>query len=79
MLVKPYVDQIEAPHLSGIYHVDEMLVHVRKEKMDKGHYQWLWNLIDNTTRFWICTKISQREVADARAAFQDAKLRLTNQ
>ena len=40
-LVKPYVDQIEAPHLSGIYHVDEMMVHVRKEKMEKGHYQWL--------------------------------------
>jgi putative transposase len=73
-LVKPYIDQIEAPHLSGIYHVDEMMVHVRKEKMEKGHYQWLWNLMDNTTRFWICTKISQkREVADARAVFQEAK------
>jgi putative transposase len=73
-VVKPYVDQIEAPHLSGIYHVDEMMVHVRKEKMDKGHYQWLWNLMDNTTRFWICTRISQkREVADARAVFQEAK------
>jgi len=43
-VVKPYVDQIEAPHLSGIYHVDEMMVHVRKEKTEKGHYQWLWNL-----------------------------------
>jgi putative transposase len=73
-LVKPYVDRIEAPHLSGIYHVDEMMVHVRKEKVEKGHYQWLWNLMDNTTRFWICTKISQkREVADARAVFQVAK------
>src|SRR5215208_1605568 len=61
------------PHLSGIYHVDEMMVHVRKEKMEKGHYQWLWNLMDNTTRFWICTKVSQkREVADARAVFQEA-------
>jgi putative transposase len=73
-LVKPYVDKIEAPHLSGIYHVDEMMVHVRKEKVEKGHYQWLWNLMDNTTRFWICTKISQkRQVADARAVFQEAK------
>jgi hypothetical protein len=73
-VVKPYVDQIEAPRLSGIYHVDEMMVHVRKEKTEKGHYQWLWNLMDNTTRFWICTRISQkREVADARAVFQEAK------
>lgn len=31
--------------------------------------------MDNTTRFWICTKISQkREVADARAVFQEAKM-----
>lgn len=73
-LVKPYVDQIEAPHLSGVYHVDEMMVHVRKETMEKGHYAWLWNLMDNTTRFWICAKISQqRGVADARAVFQEAK------
>ncbi|HXG07210.1 MAG TPA: transposase [Nitrososphaera sp.] len=40
-LVKPYVDSIEAPHLSGVYHVDEMMVHVRKEEMEKGHYAWL--------------------------------------
>ena len=72
-LVKPFVDQIEPPHLSGIYHVDEMMVHFLKEKMEKGYYQWLWNLMDNTTRFWICTKVSQkREVADARAVFQEA-------
>lgn len=73
-LVKPYVDSIEAPHLSGIYHVDEMMVHVRKEQNGVGHYAWLWNLMDNTTRFWICAKISQkREIADARAVFQEAK------
>lgn len=73
-LVKPYVDSIEAPHLSGVYHVDEMMVHVRKEQNGVGHYAWLWNLMDNTTRFWICAKISQkREIADARAVFQEAK------
>lgn len=73
-IVQPYVDQIEAPHLSGIYHVDEMMVHVRREKTDKGHYSWLWNLMDDTTRFWISSMVSQRrEIADARAVFQDAK------
>lgn len=73
-LVKPYVDSIEAPHLSGVYHVDEMMVHVRKEENGVGHYAWLWNLMDNTTRFWICAKISQkREIADARAVFKEAK------
>ncbi len=73
-VVRPYVDQLVPQHLSGIYHVDEMMIHVRKEKMEMGHYQWLWNLMDNTTRFWICTKVSQRrEIADARAIFQEAK------
>ncbi|MGB6463139.1 MAG: DDE-type integrase/transposase/recombinase [Nitrosotalea sp.] len=71
--VSPFVDKL-TPHLGGIYHVDEMMVHVRREEMAKGHYQWLWNLMDDTTRFWISSKISQRrEVEDARAVFQDAK------
>lgn len=53
--------------------LDEMVVHVRKEKTDKGNCQWLWNMMDNTTRFWIASKVSQRkEVADARAVFQEA-------
>jgi transposase-like protein len=37
--VKPFVDSITPPHLSGVYHVDEMMVHVRREKHDFGHYQ----------------------------------------
>ncbi len=74
-VVSPYVDQFK-PELSGVYHVDEMAVHVRKEKTDKGHHQWLWNMMDNTTRFWITSKVSQRrEVADARAVFKEAKTR----
>jgi len=72
--VAPFVDSITPQKLNGVYHVDEMVVHVRNEKIDKGHYQWLWNLMDDTTRFWITSKISQRrEVSDARAVFQDAK------
>ena len=72
--VAPFVDGLTPPHLSGIYHVDEMMVHVRKEQMEKGHYQWLWNLMDDTTRFWISSKISQsRGISDARAVFKDAK------
>jgi putative transposase len=73
-VVTPFVDSLVPKEMSGVYHVDEMAVHVRKEQIDKGHYQWLWNLMDNTTRFWITSKVSQRrEVADARAVFQDAK------
>ena len=72
--VKPYVDSIIPPHLSGIYHVDEMMVHVRREKQEMGHYQWLWNVMDNSTKFWISSVVSQRrEVQDARKVFQDTK------
>ncbi len=73
-VVAPFVDSLIPKDVSGVYHVDEMVVHVRKEEIDKGHYQWLWNMMDNTTRFWISSKVSQRrEVEDARAVFQDAK------
>ncbi|MDP9305849.1 MAG: DDE-type integrase/transposase/recombinase, partial [Thermoproteota archaeon] len=45
-------------------------------KHEMGHYQWLWNLMDNGTKFWISGIVSQRrEVVDARKVFQDAKLK----
>ncbi|MGI0006923.1 MAG: IS6 family transposase, partial [Nitrosotalea sp.] len=73
-VVAPYVDSLVPKDVSGVYHVDEMMIHVRKEQHEKGHYQWLWNMMDNTTKFWISSKVSQRrEVSDARAVFQDAK------
>jgi len=74
--VSPFVNSLEIPHLSGLYHVDEMMIHVRREKHEIGHYQWLWNLMDNTTKFWISGLVSQRrELIDARRVFQDAKLK----
>jgi putative transposase len=73
-VVKPYVDSLSPPRLSGIYHVDEMMIHAKRERMEVGHYQWLWNLMDDTTRFWISTMVSQRrEAADAQKVFQDSK------
>lgn len=73
-VVAPFVDSLVPKDVSGVYHVDEMVVHVRKELNEKGHYQWLWNMMDNTTKFWITSKVSQRrEGSDARAVFQDAK------
>lgn len=90
--VQPYVDSFVPSQLSGVYHVDEMLLHVRNEKNDMNmtlenkenhtnrkfdnHYSWLWNLMDSTTRFWICSKITQkRSTNDARAVFQEMKQR----
>lgn len=69
-LVREYVDQL-VPQTSGFIHVDEMKVNVN------GRLDWLWNLMDNDTRFWVSSLISQRrEVADARAVFQDTKAKL---
>lgn len=73
-VVTPFVDSLVPKDVSGVYHIDKMVVHVRKEQIERGHYQWLWNMMDNTTKFWISSKVSQRrEVDDARAVFQDAK------
>jgi transposase-like protein len=72
--VKPYVDSIIPSHLGGVFHVDEMMIHCRREKTEMGHYQWLWNVMDNSTKFWISSVVSQRrEVEDARKVFQDTK------
>lgn len=70
--VSPFVNRYLAPtHTSGILHVDEMVINARQEKENQA---WLWNMMDDATRFWITSKISQRrEIADARAVFQDQK------
>lgn len=41
-----------------------------------NHYSWLWNLMDSTTRFWICSRITQkRSINDARSVFVEMKQR----
>lgn len=91
-VVKPYVDSFIPAQVGGVYHVDEMLLHVRKENNEANmtldnkenhthrafdnHYSWLWNLCDSTTRFWICSRISQRRTTeDARRVFAEMKTR----
>ncbi len=79
-IAKAFVDDLK-PELSGIYHVDEMMVHVRKTepiktgtKNTEWNYSWLWNLADHDTRFLLASRVSKRRnVEDARAIFQDAK------
>ncbi len=69
-LAKQYVDSI-APLTSGFLHVDEMKVNI------DGKLDWLWNLMDSDTRFWISSLISQgRTIEEAQAVFQDTKAKL---
>lgn len=90
--MQPYIDSFVPAQVGGVYQVDEMLLHIRKEDNDMNmtlvnkenhtnrkfdnHYSWLWNLMDSTTRFWICSRITQkRSINDARAVFAEMKQR----
>jgi len=66
-LMKQYVDGL-TPQVSGMWHTDEMKVKVN------GDYQWLWNLMDNDTRFLLANQMSKRRgIKDARKVFAKAK------
>lgn len=62
-----YVSQFE-PQLSNSWDTDEMKVKVR------GKWHWLWNVVDEGTRYKLVAVISKhRDEDDARRAFRKAK------
>jgi putative transposase len=66
-LMRDYVDTLH-PELSRVFHADETKVNIR------GQWVWLWHLMDGDTRFLLANHVSQgRAIADARAAFKEAK------
>jgi putative transposase len=66
-LMKEYVDQL-VPNVSGIWHSDEMMLNVN------GELKWLWNVMDNQSRFWLASQITeQRETEDARLVLAEAR------
>jgi len=71
VMMKKYVDQL-VPKVSGIWHSDEMVLNVRN--LDNHENQrWAWNVIDNESRFWLATQITEkREIADARSVLAQA-------
>ena len=65
--MKEYVDQL-VPNVSGIWHSDEMTLNVN------GELKWLWNVMDNESRFWLASKITERrETVDARNVLAEAR------
>jgi len=65
-LMKEYVDQL-VPRVSGIWHSDEMALNVN------GDFKWLWNVMDNESRFWLATQITEkRGIVDARNVLAQA-------
>jgi putative transposase len=68
-LVKENIDEL-VPKVSGRWQADEMAVNVN------GKYRWLWNLIDEETRFLLVSEMSKhREDTDAKKVFRLAKER----
>jgi len=66
-LMKEYVDQL-VPRVSVIWHSDEMTLKIRSEGM-----RWLWNVMDNESRFWLASEITEkREIVDARNVLAEA-------
>jgi transposase-like protein len=72
--MKKYVDQF-TPNVSGVWHIDETMINVRKSHMNgKGHYDWLWNLMDHETRFVLSSQIHKtRLISDARDVLREGK------
>lgn len=68
-LVKSNIDEL-VPKVSGKWQADEMMVNVN------GNYRWLWNLMDEETRFLLVSEMSEhREAEDAKKVFRKAKER----
>lgn len=66
-ILSEYISTLE-PELSDIWHADEMAVNIH------GTWEWLWNVMDEGTRFQLASVISrERRVEDARRVFQIAK------
>jgi transposase-like protein len=66
-IINAYVDQLE-PELSRVWNTDEMKIRCR------GKWLWLWNCMDNSTRYILASHVSEgREASDARQAWAKAK------
>lgn len=70
-MMKKYCDQL-VPRVSGIWHSDEMTLNI-KDLDNHENLRWAWNVIDNESRYWLATQITEkREIADARKVLAQA-------
>ena len=66
-IIEAYVSTLE-PEVGDIWHTDEMKIKF------SGEWRWLWNVMDEKTRFHLVSVITQnREIKDARKAFKQSK------
>ena len=72
IIMDEYVRQFK-PQLSDIWNVDEMMINI------KGEWHYLWNVIDDETRFHLASYVSKRRTTnDAKMALRTAKKRNHN-
>ena len=63
------------PEVGDIWNSDEMTVNIKKEGVKKNN-EWIWNLMDSSTRFLLASTITkQREVKDATDVLTQGKER----
>ena len=66
-VIGAYIETLE-PEVGKIWHGDEMKIKV------KGEWKWLWNMMDEKTRFQLVSMIAEtREGEDAKKTFQQSK------
>jgi putative transposase len=66
-IIESYVSTLE-PEVGDIWHCDEMKIRV------KGDWHWLWNTMDEKTRFQLVSVITHtRDMKGARLAFSQSK------
>jgi transposase-like protein len=73
-LIDEYAQTLK-PELSGVWNCDEMKTKMAHEKPINGErYFWLWNGLDNGTRFLVASHLTRgRTHKDAKAFFEVAK------
>jgi transposase-like protein/predicted RNA-binding Zn-ribbon protein involved in translation (DUF1610 family) len=71
-LLSEYGDMCK-PKVGEIWHGDETTLFIKK-KGEKRYFEWIWNVMDNETRFWLASTLSKKkEVDDARRALKKSK------
>ncbi len=67
-----YAEKYKAD-VGNIWHCDETTIFIKKEG-EKKYYEWIWNLMDNKTRYLLACQITEtRFVKDARKPLKKAK------
>ena len=66
-VIDTYVKTLK-PEVADIWHHDEMKIHAG------GKWRWLWNIMDEETKFLITTQVSTHaKISDSRKFFGDAR------